>query len=142
MLIAPFSRWVRGEQILAVCHVHGFLNQQMVQQNRQFPHLLCSLFMYNVSQKCLLRPQSVHETSGEAFAIPLSCSWTNHISNASLHSYKKSNFMILVWSGKKISWTSLLWSYETTLSFSCVISEILRASVFPSSLKFTGWKAP
>lgn len=62
---APFSKLVKREQILVVCHLHGFLNQQMVQQNRQFPHLLCPLFMYNVSQKCLQRPQSAHETCQE-----------------------------------------------------------------------------
>lgn len=57
---ASFSRWVKREQILAVCCLHGFLNQQMAQQNRQFPHLLCPQFMYNVSQKCLQRPRSAH----------------------------------------------------------------------------------
>ena len=102
----PFSRWVKREQILAVCHLHGFLNQQMVQQNRQFPHLLCPLFMYNMSQKCLQRPQSARDTCQEE------CMWSlQHLPEP----VKKRRYclahtgsQISGQNGKKSCWTSLL----------------------------------
>lgn len=125
---APFSKLVKREQILVVCHLHGFLNQQMVQQNRQFPHLLCpcscTMCLRNVYKGLSLLTRLVRRSVCNPFHIFQNQSkygsFTQLIQEARFQDKVRKKLL------------NLAACCETKLTFSCVTSEILP--VFPSVL--------